>query len=306
MNKHPPMTGFYNIKPDSDESVYEYHLTVKKLPSQRKFLEERAAIAQRLLDVVERFLFDRSIPQYNEILAETFGKDAIGEYCDDRTMCFFVGDLDAFTPPFIHTLQSQVLGEFPLWRLEAQFEGHSIGVYPDAVWLGDQLVVGNCDEAHPAYKNWLSKAAFDREQSYGPLSRQLAYVKRRLPEASAQARVVGHAVLGVFDRYRADCSFRALWVLQTARDNALRVDCQWAPIRSSAVDDEGSIFPQYCPMFYPATSVDPPFWLVTYPLKGPTLSTYDLRDSAKQVVGQITVDDPITDEELKELLKIHR
>ena len=165
----PPMTGVYNI-PVEPGSPYIHHQTVRRLPSMKRFYSERSGIAERLRQVIGGYLDDGGFPTHNEILQEVFGRYAVGDYPSDRTMCFFVGDLDAFTPDFIRILQEQVLADYPLWRLKAQFEERSIGVYPQGAWLGDQWVAGPSTATHLAYRKRLIEAREYREKRFGPLS----------------------------------------------------------------------------------------------------------------------------------------
>ncbi len=144
------MDGVYNVPSDPDER-YTVYQTVVELPPQEAFYRESNEIASALRLTIAEFLRTRNLPETNEILAEVFGNDSIGEFPSDRTMCFYIGDLDAFSPELFSTLQQDVLSRFPLWRLLAQFEELKTGVYPDAVWLGDALITGAFDDDHPHY-----------------------------------------------------------------------------------------------------------------------------------------------------------
>lgn len=97
MAEMPPMNGLYNIQAEQD-CGYTVYQTVRRLPPPREFDDESAGIASQVRRVVESFLKKGGYPQFNEIMEEVFGQDSIGEFPSDRTMCFFVGDLDVFTP----------------------------------------------------------------------------------------------------------------------------------------------------------------------------------------------------------------
>ncbi len=156
------MDGLYNVPADPDEP-YTYYQTVAKLPSEESFYRESQELAVLLRNEIAAFLNERFIPEYNEILADVFGEYAIGQFPSDRTMCFFVGDLNAFVPDFVVMLQKRVLIQFPLWRLVAQFEELSIGIYPDSVWFDDNLVMGAFSTDHPVYRAWFDRAKIYRE-----------------------------------------------------------------------------------------------------------------------------------------------
>lgn len=126
MRKPPPMDGVYNVPADPDEP-YTVYQTVAELPPQEVFYRESEEIASTLRWTIAEFLRTRNIPDYNEILAEVFGNYSIGEFPSDRTMCFYIGDLNAFSPELFSTLQQDVLSRFPLWRLLAQFEELATG-----------------------------------------------------------------------------------------------------------------------------------------------------------------------------------
>lgn len=295
----PPMTGVYNI-PAEPDSPYVHHQTVRRLPSMKRFQSECSGITKRLEKITRRYLRDGGFPTHNEILEEVFGEYAIGEYPSDRTLCFFVGDLDAFTPAFIRILQEHVLSDYPLWRLLAQFEEKSIGIYPQGVWLGDHWVEGSFTASHPAYRNWLHDAEQYRERRFGPLRRQLAYVRRLIPAARATASRRRFCVLGVFDCYAPPhASNHSIWILQTINPGEVEHLPNCGPIRSSAVSNDGTIYPQFCKEFEPYTDVNPPYWLVTYLLDPAPPHEFVIMDEKGEVVGRFSGDNAIPDGELR-------
>ncbi len=294
----PPMTGVYNI-PVEPGSPYIHHQTVRRLPSMKRFYSERSGIAERLRQVIGGYLDDGGFPTHNEILQEVFGRYAVGDYPSDRTMCFFVGDLDAFTPDFIRVLQERVLADYPLWRLKAQFEERSIGVYPQGAWLGDQWVAGPSTATHLAYRKWLIEAREYREKRFGPLRRQLAYVRRLIPAVMATASRQRFRALGVFDCYQPPhFSNHSIWILQTINPCMVDHHPDQGPVRTSAVNQDGDIYPEFCEEFEPYTDVNPPFWLVTY-LLGPTHPyEFVIKDEQGAVAGRASVKKVIRDAQL--------
>ncbi|MCE3018581.1 MAG: hypothetical protein LW870_22225 [Pirellula sp.] len=182
MPKLPPMDGQYNVPADPNEP-YTYYQSVPKLPPQKSFYRESNELASVLRNEIADFLSRHCIPEFNEILSPVFGNYAIGESPSDRTMCFNIGDLNAFVPELVLTLQKRVLTRYPLWRLVAQFEELAIGVYPDGVWFDDNIVMGSFTSDHPVYRAWFDKAREYRESRFGALARQLDFACRKIPEA---------------------------------------------------------------------------------------------------------------------------
>jgi hypothetical protein len=291
------MNGMYNV-PEDPDSGYTHYQTVRRLPSFRRFKEECAGLADRLRQTVRSFLKANGIPDYNEVLQEVFGRFAVGESPSDRTMCFFVGDLNAFTPEFFRLLQARVLSEYPLWRLLAQFEGIEVGLYPSGVWLGDHWVEGAFDASYPAFQKWLASARQHRELRLGPLRRQLAYVRRTIPDAMAIAIGNQYALLGAFDRYQPHLPGHAIWLLQTCRDDELSLDVGAAPVRNSAVAADGTIYPQFSRDFWAETDLNPPFWLCTYVIEPGMGKELRMRNAKDEIVGMIAISKVIPDDEL--------
>jgi hypothetical protein len=229
MSKMPPMDGLYNIEEDPTTG-YTYHRTASRLPTPERFDEECGELANLLRCVVSDFLKGGNFPEYNDVLDAVFEKYSVGEFPSDRTMCFFVGDLDAFTPAFVRILQERVLSEYPLWRLLAQFEGKKIGIYREGAWLGDEWVEGVFDGTDPAYVRWLEDAKACREKCNGPLRRQLAYVRNLIPAAMPDARRSGFSVLAAFDCYQPHFPGHAVWLLQWAAAGEMYLDVGVGPI----------------------------------------------------------------------------
>ena len=133
------------------------------------------------------------------------------------------------------------------------------------------------------------------QRKYGPLKRQLAYVKTLLPKAMRFADANGFAYLATFDRYELHES-PAIWLLRTKRE--LRLDPVSASCRSTAVTADGEIHPEYCPKFWPYTEVIPPYWLETYLVEDRLCSSFRLIDEDENQVALLKVDRVIVDDEL--------
>jgi hypothetical protein len=291
----PPMNGMYNIQ-EEPRSGYTYYRTVRRLPSPSRFGREREEIAELLRRVISGYLEDNGSPEYNEILEPVFDDDSIGESPPDRTMCFFVGDLDVFTPGFIRLLRERVLTEYPLWRLLAQFEEKGIGIYPQGAWLGGDWVEGEFDGSHPSYRAWFQDAEDYRERRYGTLRRQLDHVRRVIPAALGEVRRSGFTLLGAFDRYQPPRPGQAIWLLQSSATRELSLDIGTGPIRTSPVGEDGSIYPQFCKEFSPYTDVDPPFWLVTYLADLTASHVFVMKNSRGEAIGTVSVAEIVEDD----------
>lgn len=256
------MDGVYNV-PSHPDSPYTCYQTVAKLPPHSVFVRESEALVSELRVAITKLLHHQRIPEYNEILEAVFGPYSIGEYPSDRTMSFFIGSLDAFVPELIAIFQKDILVRFPLWRLRAQFEGMSIGVYPDSVWFDDNLVTGSFTADHPVYRRWFENAKQYREARFGSLSRQLAFCRRKIPEAMARMADCPYQLIGAFETYQPNLAGVVVWILhEGSRD--LSFDDECSPVRTSAVSSDGEIYPQFSKLFYPSTDLQPPYWLQTH------------------------------------------
>ncbi len=290
------MDGVYNVPSDPDER-YTVYQTVAELPPQEAFYRESNEIASALRLTIAEFLRTRNLPETNEILAEVFGNDSIGEFPSDRTMCFYIGDLDAFSPELFSTLQQDVLSRFPLWRLLAQFEELKTGVYPDAVWLGDALITGAFDDDHPHYQNWLNAAKEYRESRFGALARQLRYARQQIPGAIERMSDVPYSLIGAFARYQPHLDGFPVWLLHQGQ-HELSFDDDYAPVRTSAVSAEGEIYPEFSKLFYPTTDTQPPYWLKIHLIEDPDVTSLTVKNEDGTAIGQVKWGDLLDDSTL--------
>ena len=291
------MDGVYNVPSDPDEP-YTFYQTVAELPSQDAFYRESEEIASALRLTITEFLRTQNIPEYNEILAEVFGNYSIGEFPSDRTMCFYIGDLNAFSPELFSTLQHDVLSRFPLWRLLAQFEELATGVYPDAVWLGDALVAGAFTDDYPAYQDWLNTAKEYRESRFGALARQLRYARQQIPGAIERMADEPYSLIGAFARYQPHLDGFPVWLIHQGH-RELSFDDEYAPVRTSAVSAEGEIYPEFSKLFYPKTDTKPPYWLKTHLVEDPDVTSLTVKDDDGNAIGQVEWGTVLDDSTLK-------
>lgn len=263
------------------------------------FEYECAGIADRLRAVIECFLERIGAPECNEVLEYVLGRYAIGEYPSERSMGFFVEYLEAFSPDFFRILQQQVLAEYPRWSLFSASNEPMVYIHPRSVALGQERINGPFDRTHPVYVRWLEAARLYREQRYGALRRQLAVVKRLIPGAMAAAKKNGFTLLAAFDRYEPHRRGHVIWLLQTQRSDELHLDCDFSPSRTSAVDWDGTLFPEYCPLFVPEGEVVPPFWAVTYLVDQVHGQEFRMLSEQREEKGRFQVQEVIFDEDLK-------
>lgn len=297
MPKLPPMDGVYNVPSDPDEP-YTFYQTVAELPSQDAFYRESEEIASALRLTITEFLRTQNIPKYNEILAEVFGGDSIGEFPSDRTMCFYIGDLNAFSPELFSTLQRDVLSRFPLWRLLAQFEELAIGVYPNAAWLGDAPVTGAFTDDHPNYQEWLNAATVYREQRFGALARQLRCARQRIPDAIERMADEPYSLIGAFARFQSHLNGFPVWLIHQGH-RELSFDDEYAPVRASAVSSEGEIYPEFSKLFYPKTDTKPPYWLKTHLIEDPEVTSLIVKEADGNAIGQVEWETVLDDSTLE-------
>jgi hypothetical protein len=300
MSKMPPMNGMYNIHADEPDGYIHYQ-TVAKLPLFSVFEDECEGIAGLLRNEISGFLKKQRSPEYTVALEEVFGEYAIGEFPSDRTMCFFVSDLDAFTPEFVRLLQTRVLKKYPLWRLVAQYDEKVMGIYPRGVWIGEQLVAGEFDENHPAYVAWRIDADAYREEKYGPLGRQLTYVRSLIPAAIPIVRRCGFSLLAAFDRYRPSDPGHSIWLLQTTSlgDLSIQGTKEESTVRQSAVGEDGTIYPCYWRDYSVFPGGSPSLQLTTYVVNPAGTHRFVLKNSEGKRIGSVRADEVVSDDDLK-------
>jgi len=279
------MDGQYNVPADPNEP-YTYYQSVPKLPPQKSFYRESNELASVLRNEIADFLSRHCIPEFNEILSPVFGNYAIGESPSDRTMCFYIGDLNAFVPELVLTLQKRVLTRYPLWRLVAQFEELVIGVYPDGVWFDDNIVMGSFTSDHPVYRAWFDKALEYRESRFGALARQLDFACRKIPEAIVNMADNPYCLIGVFDKYQSHLEGFPVWFLHDGNRD-LSIDDEFAPVRTSAVAAGGLIYPEFSKLFYPKTKMQPPYWLKTQLMNDVETNSRPVKDENGREIGKI-------------------
>jgi hypothetical protein len=289
-----PLDKYYNIEPEDEyDDCYKSSADL----SMNTFDMESEAIAPLLNETIGSYLHAEGIPPIDDALQEVFGRDAIGAFPHDRSMWFFLGNPVAITPRLVHTLQEGVLGKFPLWRLVAQYEEKKIGIYPGYLWIDGSPVVGQLSRENAAYVCWLQEAMQNKESKYGPLVRQLRYLRRILPAAFEEARRQQFIVVATFDRLFLSKGRHVAWVLHTLKRTGLRVNTDSSPMHTFAVAQDATLFPEFCPDFAPRTGNQPDFWLAAYFVPPEQRSLIATMNGA--TVAQSRVKPVVSDESLR-------
>lgn len=139
------------------------------------------------------------------------------------------------------------------------------------------------------------------ERKYGPLSRQLEYLKGRLPAAMKEADANGFAYLATFDGFELN-EGNAIWILQTRREDEFQLDVEYSSMRSTPVTADATIHPEFCKEFWPYTDVEPPYWLLTYLEEDREITNFEFVDEDGKSMGKLTIGEVIADEEVKRRL----
>lgn len=131
---------------------------------------------------------------------------------DDRHLLIDHIDYDRLTVPLLLRMQSELLGRFPLWRLQLQgWDADSdILVYPKVVRFGNQPVDRDPEEglqkllahAKPLRNGWLH-----------PQRAQIAFLRDRLPTAVREIGDRPFLIFGVLDNFEGDYELLTICLL---------------------------------------------------------------------------------------------
>jgi hypothetical protein len=254
-----PLDQHYNVEPDDD--YLECYQSTSDL-AMESLDAERMQIVPDVRETIVAFLRTAQLPPLDDALQLLFGRNAIGEFPQDRSIWFFLGEPRGIAPPLLHALQNEVLATFPLWRLVAQYEEKKLGIYPRYLWIDGTAIEGVLSPTEPAYVQWRKEADQVREAKYGPLRRQLRHLRQILPTAFDEVRNCRFKVLACFDRQSLTDTTPVAWVLHTL-DRGFKVNSEFSAIHRYAVADR-TVFPEFCDEFVPHTDRRPDFWLDAY------------------------------------------
>ncbi len=93
-------------------------------------------------------------------------------------------------------------------------------------------------------------------------------------------------LIGVFDKYQAHLKGFSVWLIHKGHCE-LKIDAACSPIRKSAVNADGLIYPEYSKLFYPRTDTQPPYWLKTYLLQEFSTNSRSVMDEDGKEIGTI-------------------
>lgn len=235
-----------------------------------RFEREREAIYVRLGEAIRASLAEDQIAPIDDALAECFGHQSIGKFADTREMRFFLSAVEAFTPCLIRRLQRLLKEEFPKWSVVPQYEECEFTVFPSHVRFGDILVQEDVTTETTTLREWQVRAIEIREQKYGPLRRQLGWLRSRMKDSLNQLSTSQVVILGVFGHSR--WGGHAVWMLE--RPEAVlglpgSVDVLPESIFTSApesypVDAHGTIHPMFTREYRSPGGKGPAAWLLLF------------------------------------------
>lgn len=131
---------------------------------------------------------------------------------DDRHLLVELVDYDRLTVPLLRRMQTELLGRFPLWRIQLQGcdADSDILVYPKVVRFGNQPVETDSEEA---LRQLVSYAKPLREAGLRPQRAQFAFLRERLPDAVREIGDRPFFIFGVLDNFRGDFSLLTICLL---------------------------------------------------------------------------------------------
>ena len=259
----PPLGGIYNVRPEEfhhalvdeatppDDSCFVW--STPDLPPPGSQEHERPQIAETLDALLQTYLEEEGFPRLNDGLEDVYGPYSLGIHADDREMSLTLGHPGPLTARLITRIQDLLRNRFPLWRVAPHYENLSLGIYPEGLRVGPELIPGRPTDDHPALQAWHDQALASYEARYGPLRRQLTRLSALLPASIENALTDGFAPLAAFDRHRlSDQPGRQtpiLWILEpaeTAQAFTLKITANGAlleRLEDFPVDADGTILP---------------------------------------------------------------
>ena len=122
---------------------------------------------------------------------------------DDRHLLVELVDYDRLTVPLLRRMQNELLGRFPLWRIQLQGcdADSDILVYPKVVRFGNQSVDVDAEEA---LHKLVAYAKPLREAGLRPQRAQTAFLRERLPDAVREIGDRPFLVFSVVDNFEGD------------------------------------------------------------------------------------------------------
>jgi len=137
---------------------------------------------------------------------------------DDRHLLVDHVDYDRLTVPLLRRMQEELLGHFPLWRLQLNgWDGDSgILVYPKVIRFGNQPVETEPEEA---LRKLVPHGRALRDVWLRPQRAQMAFLRERLPDAVREIGDRPFFVMGILDNFRGDYCRLAICLLIRGADS---------------------------------------------------------------------------------------
>jgi hypothetical protein len=267
------------------------------MPSE-SFVKERAAVAEKLREVVQRYLDDADIPEVNDRGEAVFGENAIGTHPSTREMRFFLHDLKPFTPELIARIRKGVLAEFPKWKIAPQFYRQRFTISAKSVDFGEKSARGEITTDTPAYQKWWRDAVAVDEASFGEDRKVFRFVTGLVPGVLPRVAKERFVCVAAFS---SDGTSAGVWLLAAPEENAVFRE-KYGPLRKFAVTADGVVHPEFCKDFWPHTDRQPAAWLKLFIRKDGTETEPDLFSPEGKKVGTVRVPEYLTDDEFEKRL----
>lgn len=267
------------------------------MPSEA-FREERAAVAAKLRDVLERFLADAGIPPVNDRGEDVLGENAIGTHPSTRRMLFFLHDLSAFTPELIASIRAGVLTEFPRWKIVPQFHTRRFTISAKTVDFGEKSARGEVTADTPAYRQWWRESVAFDEAAFGEARRVFRFVTGLVPPLLPRVAKKRFVCVAAF---RQGNKGAGVWLLTAPGTGAVFRE-KYGPLRTFAVTADGTVHPEFCRDFWPHTDRRPAAWLKLFDRKDATEAVSDLFSPDGKKVGTVRVPEYLTGEDFQKRL----
>lgn len=264
----------------------------------RSFFRERENLALRLDEVIRGYLSDTQVPPVTDTAEKVYGEFALGKFPETREMRFFLGELTCFTPEFANRLMRVVGREFKKWAVVPQYGERAFVVTVEGVDFDGERVSGSVSSDALAYVTWLDRSKEYDERTFGPLRRQLSFLRPLICDVAA-AKPDTAVRLAAFDTFIPPFSKggTVLWVLAPGPSNvgkAAEAKADW----KTAVTADGLIRPRYCQEYFPSTDIPAPFHLCAFEIRVEE-TVLELTSKDGTGVAYIPVGNVVSDQSLK-------
>lgn len=210
-------------------------------------IEEADEVHEYAYAAIAQYRRAEGLPFLTRRRDKVWSRTSIGDILGDRTLPVVFSYLEMVDERLVAFLQGDILKRFPRWRvLHCEVNDRldlNLAVYSDAISAGASPAtadVGACLAA------WRQRLACYREETFGPLVRQLDFLEARLrSNPPGYWRALAPLVVGAFDNFDGDQSWQAVWFLVRGTSTYLdMIECEGlAEGRTYAVQRSGRIGP---------------------------------------------------------------